>query len=524
MDTPAARPTLEPAERRSTHLARRSAWVLAPAAGALSALAFPPLALWPAAFVGYALLFALLLARPVGHAFALGFGFGAGQHLVGLGWLATAFTFQSAMPPWFGHLAHAGLALFLALYGGLGAMVARRLACTPLALALALAGSLTLAELLRGWLFTGFPWNPPGLALLPLAGVRDAAAVIGSDGLGTLLILAAAALALIALRQRRNAAILAFLAALLALPGLVRLGREPPSPGPALLLLVQPNSSQAEKHGENGTERHLLAHVEATEAALARLAPGERQALAAVVWPEGAIEFPPDENPWLRQLVTRALPPGAWLLAGSIKAERDASGEAIGIRNSLFAFDSEGRIAHRYDKAHLVPGGEYLPMRRIAEPLGLQRLVPGTLDFWPGPGPETMRLAGLPALGPAICYEIIFPGRVVDRARRPELILTVSSDAWFGPAGPPQHFALARLRAIEEGLPIIRVTPTGVTGIIDARGRIVEALPPNAAGTLLAPIPRPLAPTPFARLGQALPLGLGLLLLLAGVVTGRKDT
>ncbi|WP_448582516.1 apolipoprotein N-acyltransferase [Thermaurantiacus sp.] len=506
-----------------TLMSQRWAWALAPAAGAVSALAFAPHGLWPAALLGYAMLF-LLLLRPGRQAFGLGLGFGAGQHLVGLGWLATAFSYQSAMPVWFGHLAHAGLALFLALYPALAALLARWIASAPLPLALALAGTLTLSEILRGWLFTGFPWNPPGVALLPLPGVRDSAASIGADGLGTMLVLASGALALLALARLLAAALLALAALLLALPGLARLPLEPPPSGPALLLLIQPNSSQAEKHGENGTERHLLAHVAATEAALVQLTARERSALAAVIWPEGAIEIPPDENPSLSRLVTRALPPHAFLLAGGIKAERNASGEAVGIRNSLFALDSRGLIRHRYDKAHLVPGGEYLPLRRIAEPLGLQRLVPGTLDFWPGPGPETVRLPGLPAYGAAICYEIIFPGRVVERRNRPDMVLTVSSDAWFGPAGPPQHFALARLRAIEEGLPIVRVTPTGVTGVIDARGRILAQLPQNISGTILAAAPRPLAPTLFGRFGQAIPLLLAVALVLAAMVGARKGT
>ncbi len=519
----------QPATRASTPpvagpLPGAARWVLAPAAGALAALAFPPFVLWPLALVGHALLVLLLLRSPARHAFAIGFGFGAGQHLLGLGWLAEAFTYQSAMPAWFGHLAHAGLALFLALYPGAAAFAARRLAGGPASLVLMLAGSVTLAELLRGWLFTGFPWNPPGLALLPLPGVRDSAAVIGADGLGALVLLGSGTLAL-ALTGRGRAALLPALAAgLLLAPGLARLGLEPPPPSPALLLLVQPNSSQAEKHGANGTERHLLAHVEATEAALARISAAERAALAAVVWPEGAVEYPPDENPWLARLVTRALPPQALLLAGGVKAERDPAGTAVGIRNSLFALDATGRIRHRYDKAHLVPGGEYLPLRSIAEPLGLQRLVPGTIDFWPGRGPETVRLPGLPAYGAAICYEIIFPGRVVDRRNRPDMILTVSSDAWFGPAGPPQHFALARLRALEEGLPVVRVTPTGITGLIDARGRVVDQLAAEAPGTILAGIPAPLPATPFGRFGQLLPLLLALALGAAGVVTGRKGT
>lgn len=494
--------------------------VIASAAGALAALGLPPLGWWPLGLAGVALLLVILARigpdRP-SRAFAAGWGFGFLWFVIGLAWLPQAFRFQSAMPHGMGHVAHLGLAAFLALYVGAATWAARRLAAGPLGLVLALAGTLTLTDIARGHLFTGFSWNPPGLLLLPIPGLRDAAATIGADGLTALLVAAAGALALAALRHWRDAAIAALLSALLAAPGFPRLGLEPPTPGPALLLLVQPNSSQAEKHGENGAERHLLAHVSTTERALAALPNEARARLAAVVWPEGSLEFPPEENPWVRSLVTRALPPQAHLLAGGISVMRDPAGNATAIRNSLFALDATGTVTARYDKAHLVPGGEYLPLRRIAEPLGLSRLVPGSLDFLPGPGPANLTIAGLPPMGAAICYEIIFAGRVVSRSDRPGLILTVSSDAWFGRTGPPQHFALARLRAIEEGLPIVRATPTGITGLIDSRGRVIEQLAANTPGTLLAPVPQPLPPTPFARFGQVIPAGIALLLLSAAL-------
>ncbi|WP_448578305.1 apolipoprotein N-acyltransferase [Thermaurantiacus sp.] len=497
---------------------------IAAGAGAVAALGLPPWGWWPLTLGGFALLLLVLHRNGPGRAFGIGWAFGFLWFVVGLGWLAQAFTFQSAMPVSMGHVAHLGLAAFLALYWGLASLLARSLAKAPLALAVALAGALLLAELLRGWLFTGFPWNPPGLVLLPIPGIRDAAAIIGADGLSALLLLASGTLALAALRRWREAAIALSLALLLALPGLFRLGATPAPPPPGLLLLVQPNSSQADKHGANGTERHLVSHIRETEAALDAMTPADRARLAAVVWPEGAIEFPLEETPWLRTLVTRSLPPQAHLVAGTIAVERDPRGEAIGLRNSMSLLDATGRILHRYDKAHLVPGGEFLPLRPLAERLGLQRLVPGTLDFWPGPGPETIALQGLPAMAAAICYEIIFPGRVVDRRNRPDVILTVSSDAWFGPSGPPQHFAQARLRAIEEGLPVVRVTPTGITGVISARGVVEASLPADAAGHLLVTTPGALPPTPFARFGLWLPLLLGLLLLAAAAALNGKMT
>ena len=155
---------------------------------------------------------------------------------------------------------------------------------------------------------------------------------------------------------------------------------------------------------------------------------------------------------------------------------------ATGATNSVFAIRPDGRIPARYDKAHLVPYGEYLPMRPLLSAIGLSRLAPGDLDFDPGPGPQTLEIPGVGRVGFQLCYEIIFSGEVVDRAHRPDFIFNPSNDAWFGAWGPPQHLAQARLRALEEGLPVIRATPTGISAIIDAHGRLLQSIPLGADG------------------------------------------
>jgi apolipoprotein N-acyltransferase len=193
--------------------------------------------------------------------------------------------------------------------------------------------------------------------------------------------------------------------------------------------------------------------------------------------------------------------------------------QLVAARNSVSAMDAFGRILGHYDKAHLVPYGEYLPMPWLLKPLGLARLVPGSLDFWPGPGAQTMTVTvdGKPVkIGMQICYEMIFSGQTVDRKNRPDFIFNPSNDAWFGNIGPPQHLAQARLRAIEEGLPVIRSTPTGISAIIDANGRILQSLPLGKDGRIDAFLPRAKAPTFFARFGNFIPLAFaGLLIVLA---------
>jgi apolipoprotein N-acyltransferase len=196
----------------------------------------------------------------------------------------------------------------------------------------------------------------------------------------------------------------------------------------------------------------------------------------------------------------------------------------LSLRNSLYVLDARGQILASYAKAHLTPLGEYVPARALMERLGLARLAPGDLDFVPGPGPKTFALPGIPPFGAMICYEIIFGGRVTEYGQRPAWIVNISNDAWFGPTGPPQHLALARLRAIEEGLPIARATPTGVSAVIGPRGRVFGSLPQGRAGVLELTLPPPLPATPYARYGDALPMGAALLLMLGGWWAGRSQT
>lgn len=196
-----------------------------------------------------------------------------------------------------------------------------------------------------------------------------------------------------------------------------------------------------------------------------------------------------------------------------------------GAHNSLWVLTPDSRLIGRYDKAHLVPYGEYLPMRPLLEPLGLSRLVPGDADFWPGPGPQSLMLPAAgrrPPLkmGVQICYEIIFSGHVVDRGDRPDFLFNPSNDAWFGSWGPPQHLAQARLRALEEGIPVIRSTPTGISAVIAADGALLDSIPHQEAGYIDGFLPARLSPTLFARLGD-LASFLFALLIFAGAIALR---
>ena len=512
MDRPV---TDRPVMDRLAGLPRPLALLAAMAAGGVASLGFEPVGSIAGPILGMAMLLLLLEASPRNRAFGAGLAFGFGHFLMGLGWIATAFTYQSAMPPFMGWVAVVGLSAFLALYPAIAAWAARRLAAGTVSLALLLAGFFIITEILRGTLFTGFSWNPLGAGWLQLKGVSALAAIIGANGLSGLAVLAGGSLAaLVGGRGQPWRGRMVAVFPLLLLVGIIVERARPPMDEAAgtTIMIVQPDIGQDEKLSEGGHEQAIL-----TLAALTRMGLEQAPDAVAIVWPEAAIEYPLEEMPGLRAQLGGLLAPGQLLLTGGVAIERDAGGRATGARNSLYALDSSGAILARHDKAHLVPGGEYLPLRWLAEPLGLARLVPGSLDFLPGPGPATYRLPGVPAFAPSICYEIIFPGAVAPRDDRPDFLLTISNDAWFGPSGPPQHHAQARLRAIEEGLPLVRVTPTGVSGFIGPRGELLHSLPPHAAATAAHRVPAPLPATPFARIGLWAPLLFALLLVGLGM-------
>mgnify|MGYP000225673245 CR=1 FL=1 len=224
-----------------------------------------------------------------------------------------------------------------------------------------------------------------------------------------------------------------------------------------------------------------------------------------------------------RRRIGRVIGPDSLLLTGAVDLEI-RRGRAVAARNVVTALDGQGTIRGSYAKAHLVPYGEYLPMRGLLEPLGLSRLVGGTFDFWPGPGPRTLDLGPWGKVGMQVCYEIVFSGEAVDPARRPDYLFNPTNDGWFGAWGPPQHLAQARLRAIEEGLPVLRATTNGISAVIDADGLVRNSLPRPVAGRIDGLVPPAHAPTLFARYGNALALGwaVGLLLCCALALRARR--
>ena len=494
-------------------------------AGAASAFAFEPVGWWPLLPAAFALLCEFLWrSKSLSRALLTGWAFGVGQFVIGLNWIATAFTFQAAMPAWLGWIAVVLLSLYLAVYPALAAGVAWRLGRHDrVVFVMVLGGAWAISEWLRGTLFTGFPWNPAAAALAPTPLIAITA-LIGTYGLSGLVALIGGA---IWLEYYRKWLPLLVIGASTAFLWVLPSSAVPADPLTIRnVRIVQPNIGQEVKWkpGFEARAAQRLASLSIAGSPDARL----------LLWPEAAVTVPLQDartdghNAFAedaRAEIASLLGPSDRLLTGGIAIESSDGVRVTGAENSIFVLaPGGGRIMARFDKSHLVPYGEYLPMRPLLSAIGLSRLAPGNIDFRAGPGPRTADLGSeWGKVGFDLCYEIIFSGHVVDPKNRPSFIFNPSNDAWFGSWGPPQHLAQARLRAAEEGLPVLRSTPTGISAVIDARGRVLRSLPWRQAGVIDAVIPPAAnAPPLFARLGNVIPLMLGLFLIIGGIVLGRR--
>lgn len=491
----------------------RRASLLAVVLGVASALALPPFHVLPLLPVAICGLLALLGAqRGWRGAARVGFCFGFGHHLLGLYWITDAIMLDAAQFWWLVPIAVPLLAAALAVFVAASCVLAR-LAHPGWPRAVTLAGGWVLADLARSVAFTGFPWNPLG-SVWALPGVSgdiflQPAALLGVHGLTLATVL------LCAMPRLGRRAWLGAAVALLIWGGfgLWRLGWSTEANAPLSVVVAQGNIAEGQKWDRAHAMASFAVYLDLTRDAAAAARAASPGVPVVVVWPETASPFLLDSDANARAAIADAVGSGGTVLAGSIRFDSRQQP-----RNSLMAVRTAGPPLAIYDKWHLVPFGEYQPAwARI----GIQ-LVPGD-GLAPGPGPRTLHVPGLPPFGALICYEAIFPAWIVDQADRPDWLVNITNDAWFGDSsGPRQHLAAVRMRAVEEGLPLFRAANTGISAEFDAFGRELGRLPIGARGVLPHELPGRLPPTLASRLGLLGPGLAALAMALLGICHGRR--
>ncbi|GLK83353.1 apolipoprotein N-acyltransferase [Ancylobacter defluvii] len=518
--------------------------LIALAAGAVSALALQPFNIWPLLGLTLPVLVLLLdgvrdgvrarqapawaALRP---AFGLGWCFGMGYFVAGLWWIGAAFLVQADDFAWLMPFAVLGLPAYLALYTGLGASACMLIWPRGSARFLGFAAVMTLAEGLRGTLLTGFPWNNFGYALGSDLNFAQASAVFGIAGLCliTLACLSTPA-ALLDASRRWRARLGPPLAAALVLAalwigGAWRLAHVEVGTVPGVKLrIMQPDLPQDQKFRYDARRSVMDLYVATSESA------GGLEGITHLFWPESAFPFFIEREPEALARLRAMLPEGTTLITGGGRLEERPNGRRPAVYNSLLALDSQGRTLATADKVHLVPFGEYLPFQETLEALGLQQLTRVRGGFSAADTRKPMEIPGLPPVLPLICYEAIFPAEIVSASKsydqpRQGLLLNVSNDAWFGETpGPFQHFEQARMRAIEQGLPLVRATNNGISAIVDPLGRVVAMLPLGARGVLDGALPQALASTIYANIGSSVSNFLLVLFLLLAFASQRGYT
>lgn len=495
-------------------------FVVALVAGAVSALALAPWFAFPVLWLSLPVLIWMLdgTAAPAGSArrgglvsaAAVGWSFGFGYFVAGLWWIGAAFFVDAERFAWLMPLAVLGLPAVLAVFWALGAILARLHWPVGWRRIAVFAAAFSLAEWLRGHTLGGFPWNSLGYALTPTPLMMQSAALVGLWGLtlAAFVIFAAPAVLLApdgALR-RGNRLFMVCAAGLflshLAF-GAVRLAGPPEDASTDVRLrIVQPAIPQNEKWVEDNAEAIFALQLELSGAGFGFEDEGI-EAFDLIIWPESAFPFYLEERPEALLALADLLPEGATLLSGAARAPPVTAGESARVFNSVLVIGDRGEVLDSYDKAHLVPFGEFLPFQSTLESIGLSQLTQMPGGFAAGPGLRTLPLVDRPSFGPLICYEIIFPGAATEAGRRPGWLLNVTNDAWYGNTpGPRQHFHQARLRAVEEGLPLVRAANTGISAIVDTKGNVIERLGVDEIGVVDGYLPTAGSPTGYSRYGD----------------------
>jgi apolipoprotein N-acyltransferase len=541
-------------ERFAHRIILLSGWQRAIAAlfaGAVGALALAPLNILPAFIVSITTLVWLIDGCVGGkeggilrsnkiqlrQAMFVGWWFGFGYFLAGLWWLGAAFLVEADKFAWALPLGVIGLPALMALFPALGCGLAGLLWGDGVVRIFAIATGLGLSEWIRAIVFTGFPWNDFGMILGGNLILGQFGSIVGLHGLTFLSLWLAAAFAtwtdfgrgysetvLKPVRRYHPAGFAVVGIALLAIFGAIRLAANPTEfKENARLRLMQPNLAQDKKFKPEFGAEILANYIKLSDRATSPRSTGI-STVTHLFWPESPFPFLLSQNAEALAKIGKFLPRGAVLITGAARSESVPAGKRkeVGTRrrffNSIQLVEANGIIAQTYDKIHLVPFGEYLPLANLFTRFGLRQFVHIPGGFSPGSATRTLNLPGIGSVAPLICYEAIFPGAVAARYVQgvmPELIVNITNDGWFGvTSGPYQHFAQARLRSIEEGLPMVRVANTGISAILDPVGRIVDSLPIGVSGVIDSRLPKKAEATIYSSFGLYMPAITALLFLI----------
>jgi apolipoprotein N-acyltransferase len=489
---------------------------IALAAGAFSALAMAPFNAWPILFLTFPVAVWQIDGAGAGRwrgvpaAAMTGWWFGLGYFVPGLYWIGYAFLVDAPTFAWLMPFAVLGLPAYLALFTALGFALARLFWTRDASRVIALAASLTMSEWLRGHALTGFPWNTLGYALTEPLALAQTASLIGLWGLTFLAVAVFASPAVLIDGTSRGrkpwiAPALA-LVVLLAMTifGALRLSRQPTVMlANTKLRIMQPNLQQDARFNYAAKAEVMKKYLTLSDRASGPQSTGVRD-VNILIWPESAFPFFLIREADAMAQIADLLPKGTVLITGSVRAPDVPPGTRITrAYNSIYVIDHDGNVLSVYDKLHLVPFGEFLPFQDLMEKIGFEQLTKVQGGFIPGTHRRSMEVPNAPRMLPLICYEAVFPGDVVERNDRPGWIVNLTNDGWFGiSTGPYQHLQQARLRAIEQGLPLVRAANTGISAVIDPLGRVVARLGLGLEGVLDSPLPAAIPPTPYARAGD----------------------
>lgn len=466
--------------------------------GCLATLALPPFFLLPLLAVSACGWLSLLLrAETLGQAFRTGWWWGLGFFISGLYWICISLLVDAERFAWMIPFALFGLNGLIAIFPGLASAgfywLYKRFSPSGYRIVLLFAACWSLSEFARSYLFTGFPWNLPGYMWAAWLPGMQGAALIGIHGLTLLTMLLALLPLLYRWGEKELATKILFAWMLLLAWGMWRVDQLPKMPdNQPNVRIVQAAIPQSLKWDPRARLEGIRKHM-----ALTREAEG---AANIIVWPESAVPMAIDSEPMLEQDLRALLQEGQLLITGGLSVDVSPDPNVPAMYNSVYSIQADG-IQNIYDKHHLVPFGEFVPLRRW---LPIDKITPGTIDYSHGFGPQTVALDGVPSFSPLVCYEAIFPQEAVARDEaRPHWLVNVTNDAWFGHStGPYQHLHMTRFRAVEQGLPLIRAANTGISAVIDAHGRLLNTMAVNHSGTITAKLPPRLAATPYYYIGN----------------------